>query len=147
MQPGESNWITADICNRCVENCDTHVRVEDNMTVSASCANNCWSHIYGSTVIYRWSLFAGGSSLAESFVQVPNFYSIATGQTSSTDYNVRHTKKIFGWYWYTSTCICQHRTVAAVSHSNLLLLYLMVEPPYTLQTRNLHESLTDTAPL
>ena len=63
------------------------------MTVSASCANNCWSHIYGSTVTYRWSLFAGGSSLAESFVQVPNFYSIATGQTSSIDYNVRHVRR------------------------------------------------------
>ena len=67
------------IC-RCVENCDTHVRVETNLTLSAVCTDYCWSHV-SRTLTYRWKLFIGGTSETDSFTEVPNIDNIATGKS------------------------------------------------------------------
>jgi len=67
------------IVYRCVENCNTHVRVEDDMTLAAVCTDYCWSNV-GPTLQYQWKLFVGGTSLDDSFTEVPNIDSIATGK-------------------------------------------------------------------
>ena len=66
---------------RCVDNCNTHVRVEKNLTLTTDCTENCWSHV-GPTLDHQWKLFMGGTSLSDTFNEVPMTDSIATGKNS-----------------------------------------------------------------
>jgi len=66
---------------RCVENCDTHVRVETNLTLAAVCSGYCRTNV-GPTLAYKWKLFLGGTSQNDAFTEVPNIDSIATGKNS-----------------------------------------------------------------
>ena len=53
--------------------------MESNLTLTAVCTDYCWSDV-GPTLSYQWKLFVGGTSLSDSFTEVPNIDSIATGK-------------------------------------------------------------------
>ena len=75
---------------RCEENCNLHVRKENNLTLTAACTDYCWSHV-GPTLAWQWRLFIGGTTPSDPFVEVPGLDSIATGKSNDVAVYFHHT--------------------------------------------------------